>query len=97
MTHVGLVAPLDEIEGDPDLVAAPRRARGGRARARRHRAQLAELLPHAGHRRDRRARVVTGPAVAIPGFVERLSEQLRLPLEAGVVGEPARTPADPSA
>ena len=28
--------------------------------------------------------VVTGAAVAIPGFVERLSEQLRLPLEARV-------------
>ena len=29
--------------------------------------------------------VVTGPAVAIPGFVERLGEALRLPLEARVV------------
>ena len=30
--------------------------------------------------------MVTGAAVAIPGFVEALSEQLRLPLEAAVVG-----------
>jgi type IV pilus assembly protein PilM len=29
--------------------------------------------------------VLTGPAVAIPGFVESLSEQLRLPLEPAVV------------
>jgi type IV pilus assembly protein PilM len=29
--------------------------------------------------------VVTGPAIAIPGFVETLSEALRLPLEARVV------------
>ncbi len=29
--------------------------------------------------------VVTGPAIAIPGFVEKLSEALRLPLEARVV------------
>jgi type IV pilus assembly protein PilM len=29
--------------------------------------------------------VVTGTAVAIPGFVEALGEQLRLPLEARVV------------
>ena len=29
--------------------------------------------------------VLTGPAVAIPGFVESLSEQLRLPLESAVV------------
>jgi type IV pilus assembly protein PilM len=32
------------------------------------------------------AGVLTGPAVAIPGFVELLSEQLRLPLEPAVVG-----------
>ena len=29
--------------------------------------------------------VLTGPAVAIPGFVEALSEQLRLPLTSVVV------------
>jgi type IV pilus assembly protein PilM len=29
--------------------------------------------------------VMTGPAVAIPGFVEALSEQLRLPLTSAVV------------
>jgi type IV pilus assembly protein PilM len=32
--------------------------------------------------------VVTGAAVTIPGFVERLSEQLRLPLEARVIAAP---------
>ena len=35
--------------------------------------------------------VVTGAAVAIPGFVERLGEQLRLPLEARVVEAPDGT------
>ena len=34
--------------------------------------------------------VVTGTAVAIPGFVERLSEALRLPLEARVIARPGR-------
>jgi type IV pilus assembly protein PilM len=29
--------------------------------------------------------VVTGPAIAIPGFVEKLSDALRLPLEGRVV------------
>ena len=57
MQHVGLVAPLDAIEGDADLVAArPPDARGRRPHDRRHRAQLAQLLPHAGDRRDRRPR-----------------------------------------
>jgi type IV pilus assembly protein PilM len=32
--------------------------------------------------------VVTGAAISIPGFVERLSEQLRLPLEARVITAP---------
>ena len=32
--------------------------------------------------------VVTGAAVAIPGFVERLSDALRLPLEARVIAGP---------
>ena len=55
--HVGLATPLDQIEGDAEL--GRRRApdaRGRRAHDRRHRAQLAQLLPHAGERRDRRSR-----------------------------------------
>ena len=43
-----------------------RRARGGRAPARRHRPQLAELLPDAGGRRDRRARPADGPRAGHP-------------------------------
>ena len=34
--------------------------------------------------------VLTGPAVAIPGFPERLGEQVGLPLEVGVVQEDSR-------
>ena len=41
--------------------------------------------------------VVTGPAVAIPGFVERLGEQLRLPVEARVVDGDGEGEADPAA
>ena len=29
--------------------------------------------------------LLTGPAVSIPGFAERLAEQLKLPVEAAVV------------
>ena len=43
-----------------------RLARGGRAPARRHRAQLAELLPDAGGRRVRRARPADGPGAGHP-------------------------------
>ena len=81
--HVGLAAPLDDVEGDAELVAAARAsARGGRAPARRQRAQLAELLPRC---RTTPRPVARGsspaPPCSIPGFVEKLAEQLRLPLE----------------
>ena len=81
-----------EVEGDAELVAAARAdARGGRAPARRHRAQLAELLPHAGERGDRRPRACSpAPRSSIPGFAERLAEQLQLPVEAAVVAADAR-------
>jgi type IV pilus assembly protein PilM len=86
MTHVGLLADLDDVEGDPDLVAAARTVleEGVHQLADTVRNSLnfyrmqesAEQVEHG---------VLTGPAVAIPGFVEHLSEQLRLPLESAVV------------
>ncbi|HEX6024358.1 MAG TPA: pilus assembly protein PilM [Solirubrobacter sp.] len=86
MTHVGLVAPLDGIEGDPDLVSATRAsledgvrelADGIRTSLNFFRTQDAAESVGPGY--------VTGSAVAIPGFVERLGEALRMPLEARVV------------
>lgn len=86
MTHVGLVAPLDGIEGDMDLVSATRTALadgvreladGIRTSLNFYRTQDAAETVELG--------VVTGPAIAIPGFVETLGEALRLPLEARVV------------
>jgi type IV pilus assembly protein PilM len=87
LQHVGMHAPLEGIEGDPDLVAAAR-------------ATLEEGVHHLAdtvrnslnfYRMQESAEnvetgVLTGPVVAIPGFVEALSEQLRLPLVAAVVG-----------
>ena len=75
MSHVGLVAPLDGIEGDMDLVAATRAALedgvreladGIRTSLNFYRTQDAAETVELG--------VVTGPAIAIPGFVEKLSE-----------------------
>jgi type IV pilus assembly protein PilM len=86
MSHVGLVAPLDGIEGDMDLVSATRQALedgvreladGIRTSLNFYRTQDAAETVELG--------VVTGPAIAIPGFVDKLSEALRLPLEARVV------------
>jgi type IV pilus assembly protein PilM len=82
MVHVGLATPGDAVEGDPDLVAAARTgleegvhqlADGIRNSLNFYRTQDNSETVETG--------IVTGPAVAIPGFVERLAEHLRLPLE----------------
>jgi len=86
LQHVGLTADLDDVEGDEDLVAAARTvleegvhelADTVRNSLNFYRTQEAADPVEQG--------VVTGAAVAIPGFVDALSEQLKLPLEAAVV------------
>jgi type IV pilus assembly protein PilM len=84
--HVGLHAPLDGIEGDEALVSAARTVLEEGVH------QLADTVRNSlnFYRMQESAEqvergVLTGPAVAIPGFVESLSEQLRLPLEPAVV------------
>jgi type IV pilus assembly protein PilM len=86
MTHVGLIAPVEGVEGDLDLVSSTRAtledgvlelADAIRTSLNFYRAQDNSQPVEFG--------VVTGTAVTIPGFVERLSEHLRLPLEARVV------------
>jgi type IV pilus assembly protein PilM len=86
LQHVGLHAPLDAVDGDPDLVAA------ARATLEEGVHQLADTVRNSlnFYRMQDSAEhvetgVLTGAVVAIPGFVEALSEQLRLPLEAAVV------------
>jgi type IV pilus assembly protein PilM len=86
MSHVGLVTPIDEVEGDPDLVQAARTALEDGAH------QLADTVRNSlnFYRTQENSEtvamgVVTGPTVAIPGFVAKLSDHLRLPLEGRVV------------
>lgn len=95
VSHVGLVAPLDGVEGDADLVTATRAALiegvreladGIRTSLNFYRTQDAAEPVELG--------VVTGPAIAIPGFVEKLGEALRLPLEARVVEHAESTDDD---
>jgi type IV pilus assembly protein PilM len=86
MTHVGLAADLAELDGDPDLLTATRAAleEGVHELADTVRNSLnfyrsqhaADAVEHG---------LVTGPAVAIPGLVERLGEKLRLDLKSGIV------------
>jgi type IV pilus assembly protein PilM len=86
LQHVGLEAPLESIEGDPQLVAAVRQALedGVHQVADSVRNSLNFYrMQEAAETVDRA--VLTGPAVAIPGFAALLAEQLNMPVEAAVV------------
>ena len=87
LQHVGLLTPLEDVDGDPDLVAAARTTLEDGVH------HLADTVRNSlnFYRTQESAEnvetgVVTGPAVAIPGLVEALAERLRLPLSAAVVG-----------
>jgi type IV pilus assembly protein PilM len=86
MRHVGLSRAVEEVEGDAELVAATRAALEDGVH------QLADTVRNSlnFYRMQDTADsvdhgVVIGPAVAIPGFVERLAEQLRLSLEPALI------------
>jgi type IV pilus assembly protein PilM len=94
MVHVGLAAEVEGIEGDLDLVSATRAALEDgvidladsiRNSLNFYRTQESSEPVELG--------VVTGTAVTIPGFVEKLSEHLRLPLEARTVATPEEADA----
>ena len=86
MVHVGMSAPLESIEGDPHLVAGTRDvleegvhqiADAVRGSVEYYRMQEDAGLLEEG--------VLTGPATAIPGFVEALGERLNLFLTSAAV------------
>jgi type IV pilus assembly protein PilM len=87
MKHVGFVEPLEQIEGDAELVAAARATLEDGVH------QIADTVRNSlnFYRMQENAEVVdhvvlTGPAVEIAGLPERLSELLRMPVEAVTVG-----------
>ena len=86
MTHVGLAAEVEELEGDPQLVAATRQVleEGVHQLADTVRNSLNFYRMQDSAEAVERA-VLTGPVVAVPGFAERLSTQLSLPVEPAMV------------
>ena len=83
--HVGLVTPLEDVDGDAELVAATR------ATLEEGVHQLADTVRNSlnFYRMQDNAETVerallTGPAVSIPGFAEALATQLNLPVEIAV-------------
>jgi type IV pilus assembly protein PilM len=90
MRHVGLVTPLDEIEGDAELVAAVRQSldEGVHTIADTVRNSLNFYRMQESAETVDRA-FLTGPAGAIPGFAARLSEHLQMPVSpTAVAGRP---------
>ena len=85
MGHVGLATPLEDVEGDPELVAATRTTleEGVHQLADTVRNSLNFYRMQDNAETVERA-VLTGPAVSIAGFAERLSELLSLPVEPAV-------------
>ena len=86
LIHVGLDTPVAEIEGDAEVVSAARALLedGVHQLADAARNSLNFFAMQDGAEKVSRG-VLVGPAGAIPGFTEKLSEALRLPLTAGVI------------
>jgi type IV pilus assembly protein PilM len=90
LQHVGLETPLTAVDGDAELVAAVRQTldEGVHQVADTVRNSLNFYRMQESAETVERA-VLTGPAVAIPGFVDQLAVQLHMPVEAAVVATEA--------
>jgi type IV pilus assembly protein PilM len=86
LAHVGLEAPLEEIEGDEEIVATARRTLldGVRRIAADVRSSLDFHRAQDDATSVERA-VVTGPVTGIPGFTAALASELGMPVEPGTV------------
>ena len=88
LRHVGLLLPIDDVEGDPEIVVEARNvlSDGVRRIADDVRNSIDFHAMQEGAAEVEQA-VLTGPAVAIPGFSDQLAEQLAIPVEVGLVAE----------
>jgi|tagenome__1003787_1003787.scaffolds.fasta_scaffold20970448_4 type IV pilus assembly protein PilM len=86
LSHVGLVEPVEAVEGDASIVATARQVLldGVRRIGAEVRNSLDFHSMSGGSGTVSRA-VVTGPAAAVPGFAEALQSELSLPVECGLV------------
>ena len=89
MGHVGLGTPLEEVEGEPEVVAATRAVLeegvGQIADTVRNSLNFYRMQEGADQVEDA---VLCGPASAIPGFGDRLGDLLRLPVTVAAVDAP---------
>jgi len=88
LRHVGLVAPIEELDGDEEIMFEARSVLtdGVRRIADEVRNSLDFHSMQAETVAAERA-VLAGPAVAIPGFADQLGQDIALPLDIGAVSE----------
>jgi type IV pilus assembly protein PilM len=88
LNHVGLLLPIEEIEGDSAVLTEARNVldEGVRRIGDEVRNSMDFHSMQQGAAPVERA-MLTGTAVSIPGFTERLAEKLSLPLETGLASE----------
>jgi len=88
LRHVGLLVPADDLEGEAEIVVEARTvlSEGVRRIADEVRNSLDFHAMQHGATAVKHA-VLTGPALAIPGFCDQLGQEIGLPLEPGVVDE----------
>jgi type IV pilus assembly protein PilM len=88
LVRVGLTAPVEELEGDPDVVADARTVLGDGAR--RIAGEVRNSLEfHAAHESAKRVShaVLTGAILEIDGFDHLMAAELGMPVDAGVVAD----------
>jgi len=86
--HVGVEAPADAIEGDPEIVSEARSVlTTGLDRVVDEVRNSLDFYAGQGASVVVERAVVTGPAVAIPGFVDHLAASVTIPVQAGMVAE----------
>jgi type IV pilus assembly protein PilM len=88
LKHVGLLTPIEDVEGDPEIVTEARNvlSEGARRIVDDVRNSIDFYSMQEGSSEVQQA-ILTGPAVAIPGFSDQVGEQLSVPVEVGVVPE----------
>jgi type IV pilus assembly protein PilM len=97
LVHVGLTTPVEEIDGDPQIVSATRDALlAGSARLVEDLRRSLEYYATLEDAAQISSIVVSGSGVAIPGLVDQLRAQLPLPLDAAIPG-PLSATAGPAA
>lgn len=88
LKHVGLFTPVDEIDGEPEIVLEARTvlSEGVRRLGDELRNTLDFHVMQTGSTAVERV-VLSGPVVAIEGVTDQIGQQIGLPLEVGLVSE----------